>query len=344
VSSVPAPSCRLPDAERFDPPLVVRRFVVEAELSLAELLAEVAIRLEGTAASAGRALWHGGLHVNGHPLEGDAPPRAVPGGAWVAVYAFEREPEPVAFDPARVLHDGDGLVAVDKPPWLPMQRTRATARLSLEAALREVFGDDSLVAVHRLDRQTSGVALFARGAAGAWASRELAARRVSKRYLAVVAPPPQRDAFAVEGYHARAPDPARFRFALFASQCQKARWSLTRFGVEERRGARALVEAQPETGRTHQIRVHLAAAGAPIAGDALYGSLAPAGRVLLHAASLELARPGGSPLRIEALVPADLRDGLAASGSAEREPSGSAEREPSGSAEPVSLDRARARR
>jgi 23S rRNA pseudouridine1911/1915/1917 synthase len=328
VSPAPTPSCRLPDAERFDPPLVVRRFVVEAERSLAELLAEVGARLEGTAASAERTLWHGGLHVNGHPLDGDAPPRAVPGGAWVAIYAFEREPEPVGFDPARVLHDGDGLVAVDKPPWLPMQRTRATARLSLEATLRARLGDGSLVAVHRLDRQTSGVALFARGTAGAWASRELAARRVAKRYLAVVAPPPERDAFAVEGFLARAPDPARFRFALHTDLREAARWSLTRFGVVERRGERALVEAQPETGRTHQVRVHLAATGSPIAGDALYGSFAAASRVLLHATSLALARPDGSPLQIEAPVPTDLRDGLA----------------PSGPAEPVSLDRARARR
>jgi RluA family pseudouridine synthase len=316
-----------PEAERFDPPLAVRRFVVERELSLAELLAEAARRLAGTTASAERAFWHGGLHVNGHPLAADAPPRAVAAGAWVAVYAFEREPEPVRFDSARVLHDGDGLVAVDKPPWLPMQRTRATARLSLEAALRTLLGDESLVAVHRLDRQTSGVALFARGAAGAWAGRELAARRVEKRYLAVVAKPPDHDAFEVSGWLARAPDPARFRFALQAEESPGARWSLTRFRVSERHGERALIEAQPETGRTHQIRVHLAAAGAPIVGDVLYGGVA-AGRVLLHAAELSLARPDGSALCIEAPVPADVRAGLA----------------PAGLGEPVSLDRARARR
>jgi 23S rRNA pseudouridine1911/1915/1917 synthase len=324
----PVPSCHPPDSERFDPPLVVRRFVVERELTLAELLADAARRLAGTPACAERALWHGGLHVNGHPLDGDAPPRSVPGGAWVAVYAFEREPEPVAFDLARVLHDADGLVAVDKPAWLPMQRTRATARLSLEAALRDLLGDESLVAVHRLDRQTSGVALFARGGAGAWASRALAARRVAKRYLAVVAPPPQHDVFAVEGFLARAPDPARFRFALHAAPRAAARWSLTRFSVNERGAGRALVEAHPETGRTHQIRVHLAATGSPIAGDLLYGSVGTAERVLLHAAALALVRPDGSPLRIEAPPPADVRDGL----------------DPSGPREAVSLDGARARR
>jgi 23S rRNA pseudouridine1911/1915/1917 synthase len=303
-----------PDAFRFDPPLAVRRFVIERALALAELLAETDARLAGTA-SAERALWHGGLHVNGRPLDADAPPREVAAGAWVAVYAFEREPEPVAFDPARLLYDGDGLVAVDKPPWLPMQRTRATARLSLEAALRALLRDDSLVAVHRLDRQTSGVALFARGRAGAWASKELAARRVAKRYLAVVAPPPARDVFEVAGFLARAPDPARFRFALHAEARPGARGSLTRFRVSERRADRALVEAHPETGRTHQLRVHLAAAGSPIVGDDLYGSTALPGRVLLHAAALTLEPPDGPTLCLEAPTPADLRDGLAASGS-----------------------------
>jgi 23S rRNA pseudouridine1911/1915/1917 synthase len=294
------------DAARFDPPVVVRRFGVERELPLAELLSEAAARLEGTAASAERALRHGGVHVNGRPLDGDEPPRAVAAGSRVVVYAFEREPEAVPFEPARVLHDGDGIVAVDKPPWLPMQRTRASARFSLEATLRERLGDPSLVAAHRLDRQTSGVALFARGAAGAWASRAFAARRVAKRYLAVAAPPPERDAFEVSGWLGRAADPARFRFALHPGERPDARWSMTRFRVVERGDVRALVEALPETGRTHQIRVHLAAAGAPIVGDALYGGAPGAGRVLLHAASLSLARSDGSPLLLEAPAPPDI--------------------------------------
>jgi 23S rRNA pseudouridine1911/1915/1917 synthase len=300
-------SRRSPDAERFDPPVVVRRFVVDRTLGLPELLSEAAARLEGTLASAERALRHGGIHVNGRPVDATAPPGSVAAGSWVVVYAFEREPEPVPFEAERVLHDADGLVAVDKPPWLPMQRTRASARFSLEATLRERLGDPSLVAAHRLDRQTSGVALFARGAAGAWVSRAFAARRVAKRYLAVAAPPPERDAFEVSGWLARAADPARFRFALHTGERPGARWSLTRFRVVSRHAGGALVEAQPETGRTHQIRVHLAAAGAPIAGDALYDGAPSAERVLLHAASVALVRPGGSELLVEAPVPADVR-------------------------------------
>jgi 23S rRNA pseudouridine1911/1915/1917 synthase len=295
-------------AERHDPPLTVRRFTLGEAVCFEAFLTGLRERLAGSDASAERALWHGGIHVNGHPLDGDAPPAEIPAGAWVVVYAFEREPEPVPLVSSRILYDGDGLVAVDKPPWLPMQRTRASARLSLEAELRRKVADDSLVAVHRLDRPARGGARFARGRAGVWATRALAERRIQKRYLAVTAPAPGSDAFACEGWIARAPDPARFRFALSSETREGARWSRTRFVVLSRSDGRALVEAQPETGRTHQLRIHLAAHGTPIAGDDLYGEghVPGADRVLLHATSLRLERPDGSTLHLEAPLPADF--------------------------------------
>jgi 23S rRNA pseudouridine1911/1915/1917 synthase len=301
-------------ADRHDPPLVVRRFVADRALGAGQLVDELARRLDGTPACAERALWHGGVHVDGRPLEEPAP---VPAGARVVVYAFEREPEPAPFEDERVLYDGDGVVAVDKPAWWTLGRTRASARLSLEVALRMRLGDASLVAAHRLDRQTSGVAVFARGRAGAWAARAFAARRAAKRYLAMAAPPAEDD-FAVEGWLARAPDPARFRFALRAAPdpddaalraTWRARWSRTEFRVLRREADRALVEARPATGRTHQIRVHLAAAGAPVLGDALYGGAPRAPRILLHAASLLLPRPAGGTLHLEAPLPPDFGDG-----------------------------------
>jgi 23S rRNA pseudouridine1911/1915/1917 synthase len=306
------PPRRSTAAERYDPPLVVRRFVTDAALRLDTLLAEAARRLEGSPASALRAFWHGGIHVNGRPLDPDGELEPLAAGSWVVIYAFEREPDALPERALRVLHDVDGLVAVDKPAWLPMQRTRASARVSLEAALRAQLGDASLVAAHRLDRQTSGVALFARGREGAWAARALASREARKRYLAVVAPPPERDAFAVEGWIARAPDPARFRFALLADPIPDARFSSTRFLLLQRNGSRALLEAFPETGRTHQLRVQLAAQGSPIAGDDLYGppfapgAASSAERVLLHAAALELRRSDGTWLRVEVEPPADF--------------------------------------
>jgi 23S rRNA (cytosine1962-C5)-methyltransferase len=82
--------------------------------------------------------------------------------------------------------------------------------------------------------------------------------------------------------------------------------AITRYRVLERAGARAILELSPETGRTHQLRVQVAAAGGAIAGDHLYGQQ-PAHRLMLHAARLELRHPvSGAPLEVQAPLPPDL--------------------------------------
>jgi 23S rRNA pseudouridine1911/1915/1917 synthase len=305
---------RSPEAERFDPPVWKARWLVERALAWPDFLDDARARIGARAAQLARALWHGGLHVSGGPVDPDGPPAHVAAGAWIAVYGFVREPEPVAFDTARILLDADGVVAVDKPPWLSTGRTRASFRGSLEVVLQELVGDRTLFAVHRLDRQTSGVALFARGRERlAELGRAFRDRRVEKRYLACVSPAPHADAFAVSGLLGRAPHAARFKFGLFAEPGEGRRASATQFRLVRRVTRGALVEALPETGRTHQLRVHLAAHRTPIAGDDLYGSPWAAGaphaapRVLLHAASLAIPRGGGATLAIEAPEPDDLR-------------------------------------
>jgi 23S rRNA-/tRNA-specific pseudouridylate synthase len=313
VVSEPLCSPRSPDAERFDPAVWKARWVPERELAWSDFLADAAERLGSRAADFSRALWHGGLHVSGVPVDAARPPARVPAGGWVAIYGFVREPEAVALAAERIFHDADGLVAVDKPPWLSMQRTRASLRSSLEDQLQSLLGDRQLWAVHRLDRQTSGVALFARGRErAAELGRAFADRRVAKRYLACVSPAPRHDAFEVHGYLGRAPHPSRFKFGLFDAPAAGRRESITRFAVRERSTRGALIEAIPVTGRTHQLRVHLAARGAPIAGDDLYGpaweSGAPhaASRVLLHAVELAIPRSGARPLLLAAPLPLDL--------------------------------------
>jgi 23S rRNA pseudouridine1911/1915/1917 synthase len=305
---------RSPEAERFDPAVWKARWVPERELTWPAFLLDARERLGARGENLERALWHGGLHVSGRPIDPDSPPAAIPAGGWVAIYGFVREPEPCAIDPARILLDAEGLVAVDKPPWLSMQRTRASFRSSLEDQLQVLLGDRTLFAVHRLDRQTSGVALFARGRERtAELGRAFRDRRVEKRYVACVSPAPPEDEFAVRGLLGRVAHPSRFKFGLFVEPAEGRRESATRFRVSQRSANGARVLALPETGRTHQLRVHLAAHGCPIAGDDLYGSVwepgAPhaAARVLLHAPSLALPRAGGRSLIIEALLPADLQ-------------------------------------
>lgn len=296
---------RSSEARRFDPPVERIAWVASGALRWEDLVAEGGARLAGGPEAFARALRHGGLFLDGRPLDPSAPPsERVPEGTRIEVHALCREPEPVPLSEDALLLDAGGVVAAAKPAWLPTQRTRASARWSLEAALRERLEAPGLRAVHRLDRATSGLVLLARdGPTAAWLGWALREPGAVRRYLAWVAPPPGRDRFRVAGWLGRIPDPARFRFALREPApgrhpFRAARWSATVFRVLHREGGRALVQGELETGRTHQVRVHLAAAGSPVVGDDVYGRPwregAPwaAGRPLLHASLLRLRVPG----------------------------------------------------
>jgi len=297
----------LADADRFDPPVLRVEWRTRTRLSFGQLLEELRARLERGAAE--RVLQHRGLQLDGRPVGPDDGPQSVPPGTRVVVWALAREPEPIAVDPARVLLDREGLVVVDKPAWLPVQGTRASQRFSLEEALRALLACASLRAVNRLDRETSGLALFARdGETASRLGRALAERRVRRSYVAAVSPPPPAR-FEVVGAMARVLDARRIRFALVAEGAPGSRPSRTTFLRLALRSDRALVRAEPATGRTHQIRVHLAAAGAPILGDRLYGGHvgAAAPRCLLHAFRAELRLPGsGQEVFLEAPLPPDF--------------------------------------
>lgn len=224
-----------------------------------------------------------------------------------------------------VLHRDAALLAVDKPAGrlvIPGRPGPAGAGApSLREELEAAHGP--LWVVHRLDRGTSGVLLFARTAA-AHRALNLAFERgePEKTYLAlVVGHPPA--AFTAD----QALVPARKgRMKPAPPGDTRAKAARTAFRVVETfpagpgRPALALVEARPETGRTHQIRVHLLAAGHPLCVDPDYGDEAPlrdaAGRVVLartplHAARLVLDHPDGGRLSVEAPLPPDLASALA---------------------------------
>jgi 23S rRNA pseudouridine1911/1915/1917 synthase len=292
------------------------RFAAERDADFAELAAALRRRWPAGPAAFDRVLWHGGLHLDGRPVDPDRPPRRVAAGTRVAAWGFAREPEEVPLGRDAVLLDARGVVAAAKPAWLPTQATRASRRLGLEARLRALLGCPGLVAAHRLDRATSGVVLFARdAAAAAWLGRELREGRVARRYLAWVAPVPAWSETVVRGFLARAAHPARIRFALHDAPRPGARASETHLRRIAVCGERALLEAHPRTGRTHQIRVHCAAAGHPVVGVDLYGpAWAPgrpsaAGRALLHARELRFRLPGGEERAVRAPLPADFPSG-----------------------------------
>jgi tRNA pseudouridine32 synthase/23S rRNA pseudouridine746 synthase len=217
-----------------------------------------------------------------------------------------------------VLLADDHLLAVDKPAGRLVIPGRGTGERSLREELEELHG--RLWVVHRLDRGTTGVLLFAR-TAEAHRALNLAFDRgePAKRYLALVrgAPPAERRIdLAIAPARRGRMRPARPGDA-------RGKPSATRVRLVEAfpprpwaGGALALVEALPETGRTHQIRVHLAAEGLPLAVDPDYGDDAPlrgpdgavlVARTPLHAARLEVTHPAdGRPLAIEAPLPEDM--------------------------------------
>ena len=218
-----------------------------------------------------------------------------------------------------VLHEDADLVAVAKPPGRLVIPGRGPAEATVQEEAQQALG--RLWVVHRLDRGTSGVLLFARSAA-AHRAVNLAFDRhqVWKRYLALVRGPlPATLRVEVPIAPGR-----RGRMRAVPAGGPRARPAITALRVLERLGraeASALVEAIPETGRTHQIRVHLAWAGAPLCIDPDYGPSEPlrdgAGRLLLdrtplHAERLALAHPStGARLEISAPLPEDMERALA---------------------------------
>ncbi len=284
--------------ERFDPPLLRERWTTAIAQSRDGFLADARERCGWDTTRFDSMLWHGGLHLDGRPHMGDEIPDAIAAGTRVDAYAFCKEPEPIAVGAECVLADHEEWLAVDKPAWLTTQGARASRRLSLEAALRTLTGCASLVAVHRLDRETSGVVLFAKTPeAAARLGRIFAEGSAHKRYLAIVSPVPLNPEWEVSGFLGRVLDPRRYRFALRDEPQPSFRFSHTRFTRLSDDGVRARVTCEPTTGRSHQIRVHLATTGTPIVGDVVYGG-APGVRTLLHAAELELPGIPGLAARV----------------------------------------------
>jgi 23S rRNA-/tRNA-specific pseudouridylate synthase len=290
----------LDERARYDPPLLRHRFVTLRRLGGRELLAATQAGAGWEDARIESMLEHGGLHLDGRPHPRGELPASVPAGTRVDAYAFAREPEPVPFGADRVLEAGADWIAVDKPAWMTTQATRASRRLSLEACLRERIGCPALVAVHRLDRETTGVVLLAMTReAAARLGRAFAAGGARKRYRALVAPAPRMARFEVSGWLGRVLDPHRYRFALRDAPVRGFRWSHSRFAQLGATRGGTLLACEPTTGRSHQLRVHLAAAGASIVGDALYGG-AVAERLALHAEELELE---GERIAVRAPLP-----------------------------------------
>lgn len=250
-----------------------------------------------------------GQRVRSGDLLEASPPEPVPAGLLAEAI------------PLAILHEDADLIVVDKPAGLVVHPAAGHPRGTLVNALlhhcRDLAGIGGELRpgiVHRLDKGTSGVLVAAKndrtlaGLAAQWKRHE-----ITRRYLALVRGVPGEPEGRVEGAIGRHPtDRKRMSMKTTRGRAAATRWKvLQRFP----KSGCSWLEITPETGRTHQIRVHLASSGLPILGDPVYGRAREPGLALarpaLHAAVLGFVHPAtGARLRFEAPLPADLAEAL----------------------------------
>lgn len=237
--------------------------------------------------------------------------------------SFEEPEVPLFFD---VLYEDADLMAVDKPAGLPVHPSATYHKNTLTFLLRERFGDHAPRIAHRLDRETSGLLLCARTEE---AERRLKNafenRRVRKRYLAIVDGRMPDD----EGRIALPMEQAKEGLHILMEVTPEGEGypAVTRYRVVARTDTKTLVALAPESGRQHQLRVHMSAIGFPIIGDKLYGPCGVEpfleyietgmteallrqlghGRQALHAHALTFEHPShGESTTLRAPLPDDL--------------------------------------
>ena len=279
---------------------------------LDRFLAENATTLSRSAAA--RLIKDGRVQLNGraaqasdHVAKGDVVEFAIP------------EPHPTRATaetlPLRLVYQDADLVVVDKPAGMVVHPapghhsgTLVNALLGLGGSWSAAGGEERPGIVHRLDKGTSGLIVAARNdQAHRVLAAQLGDRTLSRTYLAIVSGVIKTAAGELEGPIGRHPK-ERKRMAVVKG----GRFARTRYEVVERKRAYTLVRCDLDTGRTHQIRVHLAAFGHPVAGDPDYGGRRLAGdpdRPMLHAWRLRLEHPRtGEEMSFEAPPPADFND------------------------------------
>ncbi len=253
-----------------------------------------------------------GVYVNGSSAHTR---RLLKAGDMVAIRQFKDNSYGVAAQdgPVEVLYEDEQLIVLNKPAGMLVHPAGRTTEGTLANYLAGYFRSQKKVitirAIHRLDRDTTGCVVFAKsGEMQTRLEQMLSGGKIHRQYLAVVCGDGSR--LAEEMPEGRIDMPiARDMFSpnrrVVSQDGQRA---VTHFHVEKASPAMSLLSLWLETGRTHQIRVHLAHCHYPVLGDKMYGRGSRLlGRQALHAATLELVHPvSGDKIRVEAPMPGDL--------------------------------------
>lgn len=209
-----------------------------------------------------------------------------------------------------IVYEDDDVVVYNKPSgMLSHSKGPLNEEFTIADAVEKWWPGDTNRdgIVHRLDRVTSGVMICAKTPeAQLFLQKQFSSRKVEKVYLAVVEGQPKSDQYRIEWPIERNPKaPSTFRVG------PNGKTAVTNITVVNVGKEFSVVECRPQTGRTHQIRVHLAKLGNPIIGDVLYGSNTNlGGRILLHAVSLTLRLPSGDKKQFVAEPPSDMQQYL----------------------------------
>lgn len=253
-------------------------------------------------------LKHGSVRVNGKPVKRSN--HRLEAGDSISIRAKEEVRAEGLLSPGmKVLFEDTSILVIEKPEGLLSMASATERKKTVYAVLTDYVrrGDPRSPAriwiVHRLDRESSGLMVFAKTKA---AKRALQAdwSKVEKRYFAVV----EGSAPRAQGTLKSHLDESHPLKVYSARRSERTRLAITRYRVVEHNATHALIELTPETGRRHQIRVHLADAGCPIIGDLRYGARTnPARRLGLHAGSLRFKHPlTGELLSFESPLPKKL--------------------------------------
>jgi len=285
-----------------------RHFPAVTHALLVKLLRKGEIRLDGSRVDAGVRL------ATGQSLK--FPPQVIHAVSDAPDKPKPEQQKPMGSLADRILYMDKHVIVLDKPAGLATQGGSGLTR-HVDGMLDSLMFEKTVrpKLVHRLDRDTSGVLLLARTTlAASGLSQALAHRDASKVYWALTRGVPKqargvvKAALAKEGGHG--PHGRDERMTTVDEDEEGAKFALTEYAVVATAGTEfAWVAARPITGRTHQIRVHLASLGTPIVGDFKYGGADSRGRgdiadkLHLHARQIDIARPDGGRLNVTAPLP-----------------------------------------
>lgn len=245
-------------------------------------------------------------------------------------FLYEKTPDDISFElgPESILYEDESMLIVNKPARLPTEAT-VPGRDHLHAACKRYLEKNGnqrntpyCGVLHRLDRETSGVIVFSKTrTVNAAIQNQFINKSIQKTYFALIGLSTDRTA-AVKKIEAEPLFTVQKRIARISPKSAQGKWGAVQTGgdeahtdfelVEERDGL-LLIRALPRTGRTHQIRVHLAGIDCPILGDTLYGGSSSfhgrqVPRVMLHAAEIRITHPvSGELLVISAPLPQDFQ-------------------------------------